>query len=761
MDLVEALDPSKWRLIPHFVDATYEAGGDTAKVVDTLETNNNISGVMAVLTMAGQPPEEPTQFTLATFLEVWVPVVAPIPTAEVVDSEDEAGEEVSDGEVPIPMSIYPKVLAALRAAELLRLEEVDLQRHVAVPWVAAALGEKWKDQEAYELAGFPDTLQRLESGLTEHASPSVNRLKRYAQLGALGSTPQDRGRSVRRLYLDGAAETAARARVEEAEKAKEDAEKRRKRDEAAAARKRRGKANPPGSGRAASDSDASDGSDSGDSSSDSDSDGDLGGRKKKRARRKAKASTRKRASKRSVSGSEFGSTISLSSEVPADETYWQSLRALTPRGDSGIDAARVLFAEQQMRSAAGWVGPAEIPTAAPADPAEVKHLVNRFNLAVVRLEQKIGSQWHPSRRPADVTELREWAEAALHALVGGEFKDGASDADGHDPGVKETKGKKPLAAAARDCAVAPSVVERLHDAAPRVSRALKSPTYTTCPLLFAAQPDEVRRDLQRVAVSNHAVDATGELRRTRTTIPPCAMQVASRVLEAVRKFLLQLVKADVTDSATMKADTARDLAEAAMQGKYRIAAFITAARQLKGPHPPAAGSREELMASFALMRKTWRCVHDQLGWTTLDIDTFDELVNSTGTGFILSVSDLTQYIRCVVDEYFELARSFRLHDGAPPSLAVAIAERKQGYDLKAVRSSILKGQRPQHVATRAASEDDDAPRRRKKRVRPRDRKPVRAADADSSASSSSEDAAAATSPKPAKAGGGVVNLGIG
>ena len=59
VDLVEALDPDKWRLIPHFVGATYEAGGDTAKVVDTLETSSNITGVVAVLTMAGQPPAEP------------------------------------------------------------------------------------------------------------------------------------------------------------------------------------------------------------------------------------------------------------------------------------------------------------------------------------------------------------------------------------------------------------------------------------------------------------------------------------------------------------------------------------------------------------------------------------------------------------------------------------------------------------------------------------------------------------------------------
>lgn len=206
----------------------------------------------------------------------------------------------------------------------------------------------------------------------------------------------------------------------------------------------------------------------------------------------------------------------------------------------------------------------------------------------------------------------------------------------------------------------------------------------------------------------------------------------------------------------MKADTARDLAEAALQGKYRIAAFITAARQLKGPVPPAAGSREELMAGFALMRKTWRCVHDQLGWETLDIDTFDELVNSTGTGFVLSVSDLTQYIRCVVDEYYELARSFRLHDGAPPSLAVAIAERKQGYDMKAVRSSLMKQQQRQpQAAARQASADEDAPRQqKKKRVRPRDRKPAKAADRASSSDSSSDEPDAQPAPKPSPSSGG-------
>ena len=130
------------------------------------------------------------------------------------------------------------------------------------------------------------------------------------------------------------------------------------------------------------------------------------------------------------------------------------------------------------------------------------------------------------------------------------------------------------------------------------------------------------------------------------------------------------------------------------------------------------------------------------------------MINSTGTGFILSVSDLTQYIRCVVDEYFELIRDFRLHDGAPPSLAVAMAERKQGYDLKAVRSSILKTQCSQQAEQRS----DDAPASggsKKKRQRPRERKPARPPKSDSDSSSSDDDEPAAPpKPKPSAGGGG-------
>ena len=131
--------------------------------------------------------------------------------------------------------------------------------------------------------------------------------------------------------------------------------------------------------------------------------------------------------------------------MPPTEAHWKELRSATPRHGSGIDAARVLFAEQQLREAAGWVG-AEVPAATPATEADERHLLGRYNLAYVRLVAKIGEQWRPKRRPADLDELREWQEAALHRLVGGDLAGSGGDDDPLAEGGK-VKGKKPLAAA--------------------------------------------------------------------------------------------------------------------------------------------------------------------------------------------------------------------------------------------------------------------------------------------------------------------------
>ena len=157
------------------------------------------------------------------------------------------------------------------------------------------------------------------------------------------------------------------------------------------------------------------------------------------------------------------------------------------------------------------------------------------------------------------------------------------------------------------------------------------------------------------------------------------------------------------------------------------------------------------------MRKTWRCVHDQLGWPVIDIDTFGEMIDTTGSGFRLPVADLAQHIRCVVDEYFELMRDFRLHDAAIPSLATAMAERKQGYELKAVRSAILGGQKalqPDYKTDRTPT-GAAAATKRPKRKRPRERAP-KPREHDSSSSTSGDDEEkpkpARGAPKPAKDG---------
>ena len=63
---------------------------------------------------------------------------------------------------------------------------------------------------------------------------------------------------------------------------------------------------------------------------------------------------------------------------------------------------------------------ADVPATEPTEEAELRHLLGRYNLAYGRLVVKIGEQWRPKRRPADLDELGEWTEAALRRGSGGQ-----------------------------------------------------------------------------------------------------------------------------------------------------------------------------------------------------------------------------------------------------------------------------------------------------------------------------------------------------
>ena len=71
--LEDALDSTKWRLLPHFFDTEFKKQGDTAQAIDTEEFSGAITGIQAVLTMAGQPAGEPRVYPVLPFLSAWAP----------------------------------------------------------------------------------------------------------------------------------------------------------------------------------------------------------------------------------------------------------------------------------------------------------------------------------------------------------------------------------------------------------------------------------------------------------------------------------------------------------------------------------------------------------------------------------------------------------------------------------------------------------------------------------------------------------------
>ena len=118
------------------------------------------------------------------------------------------------------LEAFPRVLLSLRGAEMVTLQQTECTREEIVPWVAASLGIQWVGKEAFKPDGLSDTLQILETELAQKTSPAVVRLRRYASLEALGTSPKEKGATMRLLYLDGA---AAKAADEAAAKAAEEA----------------------------------------------------------------------------------------------------------------------------------------------------------------------------------------------------------------------------------------------------------------------------------------------------------------------------------------------------------------------------------------------------------------------------------------------------------------------------------------------------------------------------------------------------------
>ena len=122
--LEEALDCAKWRLLPHFFESEYDVQGDTARATDTEDASGTITGVVAVLKMAGQPEGEPKVYPIQAFLSAWVPEAeAPEERSDPEESgEDEDDPEVDEPDQTAALEPFPKILAAMRGAEMVNLQ---------------------------------------------------------------------------------------------------------------------------------------------------------------------------------------------------------------------------------------------------------------------------------------------------------------------------------------------------------------------------------------------------------------------------------------------------------------------------------------------------------------------------------------------------------------------------------------------------------------------------------------------------------------
>ena len=85
-------------------------------------------------------------FPVQSFLAAWLPEKEPDAAPAPAEPQE---DEVEDAEVLEPEAVeqlgqFPKVLVALRGAEMLTLQQEECTREELVPWVSASLGEPWE-----------------------------------------------------------------------------------------------------------------------------------------------------------------------------------------------------------------------------------------------------------------------------------------------------------------------------------------------------------------------------------------------------------------------------------------------------------------------------------------------------------------------------------------------------------------------------------------------------------------------------------------
>ncbi|KAL1496327.1 hypothetical protein AB1Y20_016284 [Prymnesium parvum] len=352
----------------------------------------------------------------------------------------------------------------------------------------------------------------------------------------------------------------------------------------------------------------------------SDSDSRAKKRTKKRSRRDKRKSKRKR--KKSKSGKKARRQHRRDESASAHEVFspGADLAKLTPAGMRASQVARVLFSNPTLAKAAQYD---EQEPESGDDGENVAQ--RRAAFAVRRLTTMCGTSWIPGEPVASAAELRNVREHAAHLVASRSSGAGVDapvstqlalrhaagpsssqsrpiDVDADERTVTLSTGAAALAPEQQVGAVLPDVVERLHEHSASLAYSHGGDVGAG----IRSAPENLRADLARAVGSNGKVDAPGERKATRCTMPSVVVRMHRTLVEEVHDALRRLPAVDESGSQHLSMKAARKLAETAVWGYFHVSDYIKETSRTFGQcNTPKSGSLAEL-------KHAWRYIKEAL-----------------------------------------------------------------------------------------------------------------------------------------------------
>ena len=406
------------------------------------------------------------------------------------------------------------------------------------------------------------------------------------------------------------------------------------------------------------------------------------------------------------------------------------LAQLTPKGMRPIDTASIIFSHDRLCNIVGT----ERLDRVDVRPEEVYRFTRRYAYALERLMAADETfTMRGDTMQSDVqtaarsrTDLEDWAEQLLNAVVSAPTEGGASakgaraeltrqsqaTASRERSSLEEGSSSKPepeLSAEKKRGAVSAAVAARLHNATSEGGRVFLSPKIneyavaaeggkaSLAPLISEA-PECLRADLQRALVSNGSVQAAGETLHARRALPVAvislryalrthAEQAIWKIPRADTTGMLQLTLATVTATATKTADLSATWGD-----------FVAVAKEMGGTRAAAADTAAGNTEAWSIMHAAYQAVLRESG---LDGDSGLATINQRHTTTLgaaqLPPKELAQWTSRVFQSYHEQAYNFRGGGELKPSLQVAVQSCEQHYNFTAMSHALGRG--PEAAAT--------------------------------------------------------------